>query len=247
MPPKKGIQRSTQVQARSEFQRRSRASRQRWWWGLRILWRCRIQNRVTLRLRHSRIRIQVLRTLLTHRTHMLLGGHRRTRASQPQGRGNLYQKIRLTKGARKLLFCLVLRMSSKLVDFLRDKEFLYKKHLKDYKDRSKREAVWGQFCEENNLDKDACQIWFQSKRTLFGKVTHMKSVLGEPQLTERQKWTRDSFDFLRDHILCHLKGKSEFRAQKGSASKASAAAGSSFRRETAHRTIPGYFSSRIHM
>ena len=97
----------------------------------------------------------------------------------------------------------------------------------DYKDRAK-------FCEENNLDKDACQKWFQSQRTLFGKVTHMKSGQGEPVLTERQKWTRDNFDFLRDHIVRHLTVKSEFRAPKGSASQASAAVGSSFKQETVH-------------
>ena len=34
--------------------------------------------------------------------------------------------------------------------------------------------------------------------------------------------------------MCHLKGKSEFRASKGSASQASAAAGSASRRETVH-------------
>ena len=68
-------------------------------------------------LRHSRIRIQVMRTLRTHRTLRPLNrrGHRRARAkaraSQPQGRGNLYQKIRLTKGERKQLLCSVMRMS----------------------------------------------------------------------------------------------------------------------------------------
>ena len=103
----------------------------------------------------------------------------------------------------------------------------------DYKDRSKREAVWAKFCE-NNLDKDACQKWFQSQRTLFGKVTHMKSGQGEPVLTERQKWIRDNFDFLRDHIVRHLTAKSEFRAPMGSASQANATAGSSSRRETVH-------------
>ena len=73
------------------------------------------------------------------------------------------------------------------MDFLPDNEVLYNKRLMDYKDRSKREAVWDMFCEENNLDKDACQRWFQSQHTLFGKVTHMKLGQGEPQLTERQK------------------------------------------------------------
>ena len=37
-----------------------------------------------------------------------------------------------------------------------------------------------------------------------------------------------------DNIVHHLKGKSEFRAPKGSASQASAAASSAFRRETVH-------------
>ena len=41
----------------------------------------------------------------------------------------------------------------KLVDFLHDNEILYNKRLKDYKDRSKREAVWDKFCEETNLEK----------------------------------------------------------------------------------------------
>ena len=122
----------------------------------------------------------------------------------------------------------------KLVDFLRDNEILYNKCLKDYKDKSKREAVWDKFCEEHNLGKDACQKWFQSQCTLFRKVTHMKLVLGGPQLTERQKWTRDNFHFLRGHIMRHLKRKSEFRASKGSASQASAASGSASRRESVH-------------
>ena len=116
------------------------------------------------------------------------------------------------------------------MDVLHDNEILYK-CLMDYKDRSKRKAVWDQFCE-NNLDKDACQRWFQSQRTLFSKVTHMKSVHGEPQLTERQKWTRDNFDSLRDHIMRYRKGKSEVRAARGSASQASATAGSASRLET---------------
>ena len=55
--------------------------------------------------------------------------------------------------AATILFSAV--KEQKLVDFLCDNEIRYNKRLKDYKDRSKREAVWDQFC--NNLDKDACQ------------------------------------------------------------------------------------------
>ena len=97
--------------------------------------------------------------------------------------------------------------------------------------------MWDKFCEENNLDKDACQRWFQSQCTLFRKVTHIKSGQGEPLLTERQKWARDNFDFLRDHIVRHLTAISEFRAPKWSASQASAAAASSSSRETVHMEL----------
>ena len=53
-------------------------------------------------------------------------------------------------------------------------------------------------------------------------------------MPDRQKWTRDNFDFLRDHIIRHLTAKSEYRAPKGSVSQASAAVGSSSRQETVH-------------
>ena len=65
----------------------------------------------------------------------------------------------------------------------------------------------------------------------------MKSVQGGRQLTKQQKWTRDNFYFLMDYIMCHLKGKSDLRAPKGSASQASAAAGSASRRETVHMEL----------
>ena len=168
--------------------------------------------------RHSKNRIQVMRI---HKLLQLL--HRRARAQARADKRSKKPPVRFSP-----------EQEQKLVDFLRDNEIPYNKRLMDYKDGSKKEVVWAKFCEENNLDKDACQKWFQSQRTLFGKVTHMKSSQGEPQLTERQKWTRDNFDFLRDHIVCHLTAKSEFRAPKGCASQASAGASSSSRRETVH-------------
>ena len=132
------------------------------------------------------------------------------------------------------------------MDFLCDNENLYNRWLIDYKDISKWKAVWDKFCDKNRLNKDACQKWFQSQRTLFGKVTDMKFGQGEPVLTERQKWTRDNFDFLRDHIVCHFTAKSEFRAPKVSASQVSSGliiqTG-----DCALRTVPGYFSSRVNM
>ena len=152
----------------------------------------------------------------------------RTQKGKGKGKGKADQR------SKKPTVLFSAEEEQELVHFYHDNEILYNKRLMDYKDMSKREAVWDKFCEENNFDKDACQRWFQSQCTLFGKVNHMKSSQGEPQLTERQKWTRDNFDFFMDHIVRHLTAKSEFGAPKRSASQASAAAGSSSKHETVH-------------
>ena len=177
-----------------------------------------------------------MRTLLTHRTHRLLGGHRGKGKSKTT-EGQHVSEEKADKRSKKPAVLFSAEEEQKLVDFLRDNEILYNKRLMDYKDRAKREAVWDKFFEEHNMDKDACQRWFQGQHTLFGKVTHMKSGQGEPQLTERQKWTRDNFDFLRDHIVRHLTAKSEFRVPKGSASQATVAAGWASRWETVHMEL----------
>ena len=208
-----------------------------WWWEWRILWRCWTQNRVTLGWRHSKNRIQVMRI---HRIHKLLQVlHRRARAQE---------KGKADKRSKKPTVLFRPEQEQKLVDFLRNNVILYNKHLMDYKDRSKKEAVWAKFCEEINLDKDACQKWFQSQRTLLGKVTHMKSGQGELVLTERQKWTRDNFDFFRDHIMCHLTAKREFRAPKGFCFSSQCSSELVIQTgDCPHGTIPGYFSSKVNL
>ena len=129
------------------------------------------------------------------------------------------QKGKADKRSKKPAVLFSAEQEQKLVDFLRNNEILYNKHLMDYKDRSKGEAVWDKFCEENNLNKDACQRWYQSQRTLFGKVTHMKSSQGGTTADREAECTRDNFVFLRDHIVSHLTARSEFRAPKGSGSQ----------------------------
>ena len=89
---------------------------------------------------HSRIRIQVMRI---YRIHRLLQGHS--------------DKGKADKRSKKPPVLFTAEQEQKVVDFLRDNEILYSKRLMDYKDRSKRETVWDNFCEENNLNKDACQ------------------------------------------------------------------------------------------
>ena len=66
-------------------------------------------------------------------------------------------KGKADKRSKKPVVLFSAEEEQKLVDFLRDIEILYNKRLNDFKDRLKREDVWDKFCEESNLDKDACQ------------------------------------------------------------------------------------------
>ena len=45
------------------------------------------------------------------------------------------------------------------------------------------------------MDKSACKRWFKSQRTMYGKVTHMKSGQGAPHFTDRQKWLKRNLGF----------------------------------------------------
>ena len=72
-----------------------------------------------------------MRTLLTHRTHRLLG--------DTEGQGQVKDQGTATCIRRSA------EEKQKLVDVLCDNEILYNKRLMDYKYRSKREAVWESF------------------------------------------------------------------------------------------------------
>ena len=67
-----------------------------------------------------------------------------TQSGKGKGKG------KADKRSKKPPVLFTAEQEQKRVDFLCDKEILYNKRLMDYKDRSKREAVWDKFCEENN-------------------------------------------------------------------------------------------------
>ena len=50
----------------------------------------------------------------------------------------------------------------KLVDFLHNNEILYNKHLKNYKDRSKRQAVWDKFVMSTTWTKMPAKSGFRA-------------------------------------------------------------------------------------
>ena len=165
-----------------------------------------------------------------------------TQATQAAGgtqKGKGKGKGKAGKRSKKPLVLFTTEQQQKIVDFLCANENLYNKRLMDYK----REALWDKFCE-NNLNKDACQKWFQSQHTLFGKVTHIKSGQGERQLTERQKWTRDNFDFLSAPSY----SKKLIQSSQGVCFSSQCSSGFIIQMgDCVLGTIPRYFSSRVNL
>ena len=120
MPPKKRSRRrgsqermSTQVQARSPELEETQQSQQAA--GVEVLVRLQDTEEGDIALETQQDSESSDKDIADTQVTQAAGGHRRARAkaraSQRQGRGNMYRKRRLTKEARKLLFCSVLRRS----------------------------------------------------------------------------------------------------------------------------------------
>ena len=51
------------------------------------------------------------------------------------------------------------------------------------------------------LSGGAIRTWYQSMRTLFGRLKKKTSGQGAKQLTARQHWTKENFSFLSSHLV----------------------------------------------
>ena len=91
-----------------------------------------------------------------------------TQAARGTQKGKGKSKGKADKSSKKPPVLFTAEQEQKIVDFLRDKEILYKR-LMDYKDRSQREVVWDKFCEENNLNKDAAKSGSRASAHSSGK------------------------------------------------------------------------------
>ena len=51
------------------------------------------------------------------------------------------------------------------------------------------------------LSAGAFKTWYQSMRTLFGRLKKKTSGQAAKQLTARQRWTKENFGFLAAHLV----------------------------------------------
>ena len=69
-----------------------------------------------------------------------------------------------------------------------------------FKDKQKKERLWEQLASTRNLPIKTVKNWFETQRTIYGKLTQMKSGQAAEKSTEHQNWLKDSFSFLQGHI-----------------------------------------------
>ena len=67
-----------------------------------------------------------------------------------------------------------------------------------------RDELWDKFCDTSGLEKKDCKKWFQSQKTIYGKLANMKFGQESLHLTDRQQWVINNFLFLQTHRVRHL-------------------------------------------
>ena len=97
-------------------------------------------------------------------------------------------------------------MEEEVIGLLIDNPVLYAKGLRDYKDTVKKQRLWEKKAEELNLETSILQTWYKSMRTRLSKLTKSKSGDGSREMTDRDKWILNSFEFLKKHI-CRLRSR----------------------------------------
>ena len=87
-----------------------------------------------------------------------------------------------------------------IVDVLKDHKELYDKTNQHFNDKARKECLWRRFTNSCQLSVKLCKTWFKSKRTCYGKLMQFKSQQAPKEMTERQNWIQDKFNFLKTHV-----------------------------------------------
>ena len=92
-------------------------------------------------------------------------------------------------------------MEEDIIEWLLQNPILYAKGMKEYKDTQKKQRMWEKKAKELNLESaKILQTWYKSMRTRLSKLTNQKPGDGTRDLTDRDRWVLEKFDFPRKHI-----------------------------------------------
>ena len=85
------------------------------------------------------------------------------------------------------------------VEFMKHPEKYDKEHVR-FHDRHRKEGLWAEIPAELKLQPFDVRRWFESQRTLYGKLFKLQSGQAPREMSKRQSWVYKQMGFLKTHI-----------------------------------------------
>lgn len=84
-----------------------------------------------------------------------------------------------------------------MLEFLQENPMLWDIKLTDFRRTDKKNKLWEDQAARLGKTSDYLKGWFKSIRDNYTRLDKKKSGDGAPDLTEREKWLKDSLGFLK--------------------------------------------------
>ena len=94
------------------------------------------------------------------------------------------------------------------MDFAKDHKESYNKTNEHFKDKARKECLWPRFTNSRKLSVKVQKTWFKCQSTHYSKLAQSKSGQAPKEMTERQNWIQNKFNFLKMNIRCKELSKS---------------------------------------
>ena len=105
------------------------------------------------------------------------------------------------KSKKTKVCCSLTKMEEQnMVEWLEENPIIYNKKLKTFKDTKKKEYLWREKAAEFGKVPAELKIWYTSLRTRFGRLKKKKSRHEDKEMTERDEWVYNHFQFLTPHV-----------------------------------------------
>lgn len=93
-----------------------------------------------------------------------------------------------------------------MVDWLKapEQDCLFNKKHPTYINKDLKDAQWEQKAREMGKTSAQLKKWYANMRTRFGKLKQTPSGSGTTELTARDRWIQDHFEFLRLHLIAQV-------------------------------------------
>ena len=95
-----------------------------------------------------------------------------------------------------------------IMDFAKDHKESYNKTNEHFKDKTRKECLWQRFTNSHKLSVKVQKTWFTCQSTHYSKLAQSKSGQAPKEMTERQNWIQNKFNFLKMNIRCKELSKS---------------------------------------